>query len=126
MLKEEFPTWPEVSISDVLKRYKIGPSEKTYSPVYNVEGGGFFLTDEEGRFVKYELQDLEPKKKIKIKNTSVYFQATVVEEDGKKRGAGLYLGVLEGGKGCLFIPTGDVFKNPSVKSLEPVDFLLKL
>ncbi len=125
--KEMFPNWPEVDIGTVLKKYDITPSQRTYGLVYDKKEDTLFLVNQENIFVKYERQPLASGgKDVKIKNLKMSFDAVLVEEGGERRGVGIYSSMIEGGQGDMFFSLGQKFKDPSVKKLEPVDFLLKL
>lgn len=114
-------TWPEADITAILKSEGIEPCEGNYQPI--VEGERILFLERNGKCVPYETRDLGVSK---VRNSAMGFKAMIVDEYGKKKGAGIYYEVVEGGRGRGILYCGSKCWDDPNDGIGIVEFLSKL
>jgi hypothetical protein len=134
-LEKMFPDWPEVDISNVLTKYGIEPYRNNFSIYYMKDDltelprpkpDHIIPSNGNGTIGTNNKCNYEHLKEVEIGNTSLRFDAVSVNINGEKKGVGIYMEVLRGGKGGKFYSRGTTFQKNPEEGLSIADFFLKL
>ena len=115
----EYEQWPEVHISEILKSHGIEPCEQ----VYDILDGKTFFLIRNGTLVNYETRNMGS---VQTENSEIMFKAIIVDENGKKKGAGIYFESVKGGEEKGILKSGSDYWDKPGKDTGIIGFLTKL